>query len=109
MKVMQGRVAVVTGAGGGIGRATALALADRGCGVALVDVNAEALAETGALVEAVGVAVSAHVADVSNPDRMAELPDEVIAHHHACHILVNNAGVLSVGRFEDDKLDDIHW
>ena len=52
---------------------------------------------------------SVHVADVSDADRMAELPDEVLAQHGACHILVNNAGVLTVGRFADDTLDDIRW
>ena len=52
---------------------------------------------------------SIHVADVSDADRMAELPDEVLAQHGACHILVNNAGVLTVGRFADDTLDNLRW
>ena len=50
-----------------------------------------------------GAKASVHVADVSDADRMAELPDEVLAAHTACHILVNNAGVLTVGRFADDS------
>jgi short-subunit dehydrogenase len=106
---MKNRVAVVTGAGGGIGRATSVALATRGCHVALVDVKADGLAETQGAVEALGVKTSVHLADVANPERMAELPDEVVGHHGACHILVNNAGVLSVGRFAEDKIDDIRW
>ena len=109
MKTIKGRIAVVTGAGGGIGRATSLALAGRGCHLALVDVKPDGLAETQTAVEALGVNATVHLADVSNPDRMAELPDEVTGAHGACHILVNNAGVLSVGRFEEDKLDDIRW
>ena len=40
---------------------------------------------------------------------MAELPDEVLEAHSACHILVNNAGVLSVGQFADENLDNLRW
>ena len=109
MKTMKGRIAVVTGAGGGIGRATSLALAGRGCHLALVDVKPDGLAETQEAVKALGVNATAHLADVSSSDRMAELPHEVTGAHGGCHILVNNAGVLSVGRFEEDKLDDIRW
>src|SRR5262245_56067433 len=107
MRNLNGRVAVVTGAGGGIGRATSLALAGRGCALALVDVDAQGLSETQTLVEATGANASIHLADVSSPERMGELPDEVLSHHGACHVLVNNAGVLQVGRFADDQLDDI--
>lgn len=109
MRNLDGRVAVVTGAGGGIGRATAIALARRGCSLALVDVDAAGLDETRHAVEGAGAKASTHVADVSDADRMAQLPDEVVDHHGASHILVNNAGVLSVGRFSDDTLDDIRW
>jgi len=109
MRELFGRVAVVTGAGGGIGRAASLALADRGCDLALVDVNADGLAATQQAVEARQRKASVHITDVSNVDAMAGLADEVARRHGACHILVNNAGVLNVGRFEDDKLDDINW
>jgi NADP-dependent 3-hydroxy acid dehydrogenase YdfG len=40
---------------------------------------------------------------------MARLPGEIVDEHGSCHILVNNAGVLSVGPFADDRLDDIRW
>jgi short-subunit dehydrogenase len=103
------RVAVVTGAGSGIGRATAIELASRGCTVALADVNAEGLAVTKQTVEDHGRKASVHIADVSDPDRMSELPEEVVDQHGSVSILVNNAGVLSVGRFADDELDDIRW
>ncbi len=77
--------------------------------VALVDVDPGGLDATREAVEGLGANASVHVADVSNADRMAELPDEVVARHAACHILVNNAGVLSVGRFEDETMDNLRW
>ncbi len=109
MKQFSGRVAVVTGAGSGIGRATAVELATRGCNVALVDVNGEGLAESQRLVEKEGVNASVHITDVSDPVRMSELPDEVVDIHGSVSILVNNAGVLSVGRFADDSLENLRW
>lgn len=106
---LDGRVAVVTGAGSGLGRATALELADRGCALALVDINADGLRASQLAIEAGGATASTHVVDVSSRERMAELPDEVLAQHGGCHILVNNAGVVTIGRFTEEKLDDISW
>lgn len=109
MRRIDGRVAVITGAGSGIGRATAIELAEHGASLALVDLQEEAIAETAEAVEGRGVAATMHIADVSDPQRMAELPAEVVAAHGSCHILVNNAGVLSVGQFADESLNDISW
>ncbi len=109
MRELTGRVAVVTGAGSGIGRATSLELAGRGCTLALVDVDADGLANTQRAVEGGGAKTTVHIADVSDADRMAGLPDEVTAHHGGCHILVNNAGVICMERFANQRLDDIQW
>jgi short-subunit dehydrogenase len=72
-------------------------------------VSAGGLDETQQMIESRGGRASVHVADVSNSEQMAQLPDEVTSRHGACHILVNNAGVLQVGRFAEDRLEDIRW
>lgn len=109
MDTLQDRVAVVTGAGSGIGRATSAALAARGAHVALVDVRPEGIEETAELVRSLDRRASLHVADVADRERMLALPDEVLAAHGSCHVLVNNAGVTSAGRFEAEELDDLDW
>lgn len=109
MKRLSGRVAVVTGAGSGIGRATSLALADRGCSIAAVDVQPEGAEETADLVRSLGARASVHLVDVRDPERIGELPDEVEGTLGPCQILVNNAGVTAAGAFADEPLDDLHW
>jgi short-subunit dehydrogenase len=109
MRSFTDRVAVVTGAGGGIGRATAEALAARGCHLALVDIDEAALDATADLVIRAGRHASTHIADVTDPAQMAVLSERVLDAHGGCNILVNNAGVTSAGAFEHDSLDDLHW
>src|SRR6185436_13566090 len=87
------RVAIVTGAGNGIGRATALALGRAGAHVAAVDINAAAAAQTAAAVAALGrksLAVDADVGDLGAIDRMTRLVMEAFGQ---IDVLVNNAGV----------------
>jgi short-subunit dehydrogenase len=109
VKTLQGRVAVVTGAASGIGRALALELAGRGCALALVDVNEAGLAEVGERARGLGRKVSVHVADVASRARMERLPGEVKAEHGHVHVVVNNAGVAVSGTLLDQSLDDFAW
>ena len=108
MRTLEGRVAVVTGAGSGIGRATSVELARHGCRLALVDRDADAARATAALLPATAHP-SVHQADVRDADRIAELPDEVVDVHGGVHVLMNNAGVTSAGKFEDESVDDLRW
>ena len=103
MRDLAGRTAVVTGAGSGIGRALARALAAEKCRLALVDIDAASLQETRRLLS--GVPVSTHVVSVADRERMAALPAEVQAEHGAIHLLFNNAGITISESFEDSSLE----
>lgn len=92
---ISGELAVVTGAGSGIGRATARALADRGAHVAISDVNAEALAETAGLL---GPACVDHARlDVADRAAFAAYAERIQHAHATPGIVVNNAGVALAG------------
>lgn len=106
---LQGRVGVVTGAASGIGRGVALALAERGCSVALVDVAAAGLEETAKLVAEAGGSATTHLVDVASRAAMEALADEVIRRHGHVHVLVNNAGVAVSGDLEDQSYEDLEW
>jgi len=107
--ILKDRVAVVTGAGSGIGRAIALSLARRGCHLALADINEASLAETGDLSAPSGVRVSRHRLDVANREAVAALPAEVLKSHPRVDLLVNNAGVALGGRFGEVSEADFDW
>jgi NAD(P)-dependent dehydrogenase (short-subunit alcohol dehydrogenase family) len=106
---LQGRVAVVTGAGGGIGRAIALALARRGCALALADLDPAGLAETAVAAEALGVRASRHAIDVADRAAIAALPGALREAHGRVDLLVNNAGVAVGGTFEQVSEADFDW
>lgn len=106
------KVAVVTGAASGIGRATALRLAGEGAAVALVDIDSERMLAVASEIKALGVPdtrATCHHADVSDPVRVGELPAEIVEAHGQIHILVNNAGVSVLKSFEDHSLEDLQW
>ena len=105
MEELQGRVAVVTGAASGIGRALALDLARRGCRLALVDVAAERLAEVHERIPG----SSMHLVDVADREAMRALPEAVVEAHGGVHLLVNNAGVSCNRPFDEQSLEDWDW
>lgn len=109
MKRLEQRVAVVTGAGSGIGRAVSLLLAEKGCRLALADVNESGLAETERLVRAKNATVSTHQVDVSDRSRMQGFVDEVVQRHGGVNIVINNAGVSCNAKFNEQSLEDFEW
>ncbi len=94
---LDGQVCIVTGAGGGIGRATALALAGAGGRVALLDWNIDHAKETGELIVATGGEAIALRCDVSSEGSVAEAAAASLAALGPADVLVNNAGILRPG------------
>jgi short-subunit dehydrogenase len=107
---LPGALALVTGAGSGIGRATAMALAARGASVVAVDIDEVAAERTAAECRERGAAIAgARRVDVADRGAMEVLADEVHGTHGPLDVLVNNAGVGLTGRFTDTTLDDWAW
>ncbi len=102
-RALEGRVAVVTGAGGAIGAAVARALAAEGAVLVLVDIAAGKLAATGA---ELGAAARVVVADLGDPDAIAAAA-AVVNDEGGADILVNNAGILSNRKI--DATDLAEW
>jgi NAD(P)-dependent dehydrogenase (short-subunit alcohol dehydrogenase family) len=104
---LSGKLALVTGAAGGIGRSIALALAKRGLNLVICcDTNQAGLAETAELITAFGVTAFPMRVDISNAEAMKELADRVHRDHGALDVLVNNAGVSLIGGLLDMSLED---
>lgn len=101
----EGRVAVVTGAGQGFGRAIAVELAKRGADIAVIDLNEAS--ETVAAVEAVGRRAMAVEADVSQPEAVADAGNQILTTFRSVDILINNAGVYPFRDFFD--VDFGYW
>lgn len=107
---LKGRTALVTGGARGIGKAIALAFADAGCDLALVDMEEGALSETAAEIETRGVKVITFTGDVSNFDRTQEIVKEVIGAWEKIDVLVNNAGITRDGlvlRMKEEDWDAV--
>ncbi len=100
---LTGKTAVVTGAGSGIGRATALLLARHGARVHVADVNADAAV---AVVDEIGRSAVAHNVDVSVPEQVRALADNVFESDGAVDILHNNAGIGHAGDIEATTIED---
>ncbi len=103
----RGRLVVVTGAGSGFGRETALLFAEHGADVICVDLNLEAAERTVELVRLLGAQAWARKVDVGNVEQMTALADWVEADFGAPDIVVNNAGIGVAGSFFDTS--DADW
>jgi NAD(P)-dependent dehydrogenase (short-subunit alcohol dehydrogenase family) len=111
VRSLAGKTALITGAGSGIGRETALACARRGASLALCDLNADGLAETARLVRALGGErrVLAQPVDVASAEQMRAFANAVHRDVPAVDLLVNNAGVGLGGGMLDTSLEDWRW
>jgi short-subunit dehydrogenase/pimeloyl-ACP methyl ester carboxylesterase len=105
---VRGKLALVTGAGAGIGRATAVELARQGAGtVVIVDRDLAAAEETAEAVRDAGAVAAVYQADVSDDTAINELAAQVNNEHGVVDILVNNAGIGMAGRFLETT--PAHW
>ena len=109
MKEFSGKVAAITGAGSGIGRALAEELARRGCHLALSDVDEVGLAETVLRCERSGVNVTPTSFDVADRDAVYVWADQVVADHGKVNLIANNAGVALAATAAAQSLQDFEW
>jgi NAD(P)-dependent dehydrogenase (short-subunit alcohol dehydrogenase family) len=109
MRDFNGRVAVVTGAGSGIGRALAQALAREGAHLALSDVNEAGLAETAASLPTGGGKVTTELVDVADREAVEAHAARVIEDHGRANLVINNAGVTVGASVADLTPEDFRW
>lgn len=109
MEEFSQRVAVITGAGSGIGRGMARAFAAEGMRVVLADVEAASLETVHKELSADGAEVLAVPTDVSRAEDLEELADRAYERFGAVHVVCNNAGVFSSGLTWEQTLDDWRW
>jgi NAD(P)-dependent dehydrogenase (short-subunit alcohol dehydrogenase family) len=109
MSFLNAGVAVVTGAGSGIGRALAQRLAEAGSALAIADVDEAGLTQTTELIGSKKALVTTHVVDVAEEAGVSAFAEEVSKKHGRVTLLINNAGVALEGTFEEISLDDFRW
>ncbi|THV16012.1 SDR family oxidoreductase [Nocardioides caeni] len=107
MTSLEGKVAVVTGAGSGIGRALAIELTRRGARVALSDIDGAAAEETRTL--CAGAEARAYKLDVSSAEDFAAHAQQVLEDFGTVHLVFNNAGATLIGTLDHTELDEIDW
>ncbi len=96
MELTKGDVAVITGAGSGIGKATAIAMAQRGVDLALVDVNADPLNATEEIAQSHGAKVLCEALDISNREAVLGFADATYGKYGKVNVLFNNAAVNGI-------------
>lgn len=104
------RKVLITGAGSGIGKATAMQMAELGAWLILTDLNPDSLEQAAFEARRLGAAgVDTHVVDVSDWDDMQAMATKVRKHHGTLDILINNAGVGLAGDFLSTTVEDWQW
>lgn len=103
------KVAAITGAGSGIGRALALNLAGQGCNLAIADVNAAGLKETAEAARQQGVKVLETVVNVADRAAVHAWADEVVREFGKVNLIFNNAGVAHAGTVEGSDYAEYEW
>ena len=106
MYKLEDRVALVTGAGCGIGRAIALRLAQEGCAIGVLDVDADGADQTAQALQKLGVRSQVAIADVAEPSQVRMSVEAVLEAFGRIDILVNNAGILRVAPLLDMSCED---
>jgi NAD(P)-dependent dehydrogenase (short-subunit alcohol dehydrogenase family) len=109
MSWFSGSVAVITGAGSGMGRCLAQELAIEGCDLALADVNGKGLEETVASLNAPKNKITQHIVNVADEEQIKNFAQQVEAQHGRATLLFNNAGVALLGNFEEISSKDFRW
>jgi len=109
MGFLEDGVAVITGAGSGMGRCLAQQLAAKGSSLALADVSEKGLNETVAQLGNSRAKVTQHIVNVADEARVKSFAEEVAAQHGRATILFNNAGVALLGQLEEISLQDFRW
>ncbi|MDY6794342.1 MAG: SDR family NAD(P)-dependent oxidoreductase [Actinomycetota bacterium] len=109
MDFFQGKTAIVTGAGSGIGRALALELADAGCKVVITDIVQERIDEMLEELGRRGAEAGSYRVDHSRREEVARFAEDFFSDWGHVDILCSNAGVGGGGRFEEIPLEDWDW
>jgi len=109
LKHIRGKVAAITGAASGLGRALAVMLANEGCNIAISDVDEHNLNKTAELAAPAGMKVTTHLVDVSVRERVYQYAKDVVDQHGGVHIIINNAGVLLCDSIEDISYENMEW
>jgi NADP-dependent 3-hydroxy acid dehydrogenase YdfG len=109
MKTFSNKVAVITGAGSGMGRALAVQLAKLNCAVAISDVVDDNLRETESMLSDYAVKVTRHLVDVADRSAMEQFASEANAAHGQINLIFNNAGVSVTDTAEHMSYEDFEW
>ncbi len=109
MKNFTDKICVVTGAGSGIGRATAYALGKQGAQLILTDINGKNVKATATTIKEQGGKADAHIIDAADRDAAFALADKVKKKYGGADFILNNAGVVNVGEVQRLTMDDFNF